>query len=138
MSKKAKQQPSDLELQVLSVLWENEPLTVRQVRELMPDGKERAYTTVLSVMQLMGKKGFITHKSDGVRHVYRSVVKKRDVLSPMLRGMVQNFFRGSPAAVMQHLLEGSDVSSEELAEVRQVLEACEGKNNNLPKKGERK
>ena len=45
--------PSDLEMQILSVLWENGPLTVREVLKMMPDKKERAYTSVLSVMQVM-------------------------------------------------------------------------------------
>ena len=49
-------QPSELELQVLNVLWEKTKGTVREVMEALPDGKQRAYTTVLSVMQLMEKK----------------------------------------------------------------------------------
>ena len=51
--------PSDLEMQVLSVLWERGPSTAREVLEAMPDGKKRAYTSVLSVMQVMEKKGLL-------------------------------------------------------------------------------
>ncbi|MCA9092782.1 MAG: BlaI/MecI/CopY family transcriptional regulator, partial [Planctomycetaceae bacterium] len=51
--------PSDLELQILHVLWQAGPSTVRDVLEKLPDQKKRAYTSVLSVMQVMQKKGFL-------------------------------------------------------------------------------
>ena len=51
--------PSDLELQILSFLWEKGPSTAREVLEAIPDGKKRAYTSILSVMQVMEKKGFL-------------------------------------------------------------------------------
>ena len=56
MKKESPQRPSDLELQVLAVLWRRGPSTAREVMEALPDGKHRAYTTVLSVMQVMEKK----------------------------------------------------------------------------------
>ena len=76
--------PSDLELQVLSVLWEIGPATVRQLRRAMPDGKKRAYTTVLSVLQVMEKKRLVTHDRQGMTHVYRPTVRRRQVLGPLL------------------------------------------------------
>ncbi len=59
--------PSDAEVQILSVLWERGPLTVRELREAMPDGKGRAYTTVLSLVQIMEKKGLVGHTAQGRR-----------------------------------------------------------------------
>ena len=58
-------QPSNLEMQILSVLWENGPCTVRDILDKIPDGKKRAYTTVLTMMQIMEKKKLVTHKSVG-------------------------------------------------------------------------
>ena len=60
--KNAKHQPAEFELQVLGVLWEHGPSTVREVLERLPDGKPRAYTSVLSVMQVMQKKGLLAAK----------------------------------------------------------------------------
>ena len=57
--------PSELELQVLSVLWDRGPLPVRAIRELLPDGKDRAYTTVLTLLQILEKKGLVGHTSQG-------------------------------------------------------------------------
>ena len=57
--------PSGVELQVLAVLWDKGPSSVRAVLEAMPDGKDRAYTTVLSVMQVLEKKGLVGHTAAG-------------------------------------------------------------------------
>ena len=117
--------PSNLELQVLSVLWERGPSTVRDVREAMPDGKKRAYTTILSVMQVMEKKGLLTHASKGTAHVYRPTVSRRQTLGPVLKGLVSNVFGGRVSSVMQHLLNGAEVDEKELSEIRRILEERE-------------
>ena len=113
--------PSELELQVLSVLWERGPSTARQVLEAMPDGKARAYTTVLTVMQVMEKKRLLTHTRDGVAHVYRPAVSKRHVLRPLLRGLVDRIFGGSTSAAVQQLLAETDVTEADLARIRDLL-----------------
>lgn len=121
MMKKA--QPSNLEMQVLSVLWARGPLGARQVLEELPDKKERAYTTVLSVMQVMEKKGLLRHETEGNRHIYAPRVKKSDVLGSFLRGLVSNVFGGSAANAMQHLLQTTPVSEDEIQEMRALLDA---------------
>ncbi|MFA6242850.1 MAG: BlaI/MecI/CopY family transcriptional regulator [Candidatus Hydrogenedentales bacterium] len=113
--------PSELELQVLALLWEEGPLTAREVSTLLPDGKARAYTTVLTVLQVMEKKGLVSHKQEGRANRYAPVATKRTVLGPMLRQLVANVFGGSPSAAVQHLLEETHVSGEELKEIRKVI-----------------
>jgi BlaI family transcriptional regulator, penicillinase repressor len=117
--KKAK--PSDLEMQVLGVLWDRGPCTARGVLEAMPDGKQRAYTSILSVMQVMEKKGLLTHTSQGNAHLYSPAVSRKQVLKPFLRKVVTEVFAGRPAALMQALLSETPVSDEELAEMRRLL-----------------
>jgi BlaI family transcriptional regulator, penicillinase repressor len=114
--------PSELETQVLSVLWERGALSVRDILSSMPDGKARAYTTILSVMQVMEKKGFVTHKTVGKSHIYRHKATRRQVLGPMLRGMVKNVFGGSPAMIVQQLIQAKSVNAADLAEIRQMLD----------------
>lgn len=118
----AKQQkPSDLEMQILSVLWENGPLTARQVMEAMPDGKQRAYTSVLSVMQVMEKKGLLTHTNQGTAHVYKPAQSKKRVLKPFMQKIVSEVFAGRPADMMQALLSGTRVGQAEIEEMQQLL-----------------
>ena len=119
--------PSELELQVLAVLWERGPSPVRAVQEALPDGKDRAYTTVLSVMQVMEKKGLIGHSQQGQANVYHTLVKRGQVLRPMMRELIRNVFGGSPARAVQSLLDGSKLDAEELAQIRQVIQDAERK-----------
>jgi BlaI family transcriptional regulator, penicillinase repressor len=113
--------PSDMEMQVLGVLWEKGPCTARQVLEAMPDGKQRAYTTVLSVMQVMEKKGLLTHTSKGTAHVYRPAVSRRSVVQPFMRRVLNEVFGGRPAAMVQAILSDTAVSDADLAEMRRLL-----------------
>ena len=122
-----KPQPSNLELQVLSVLWDRGPSTAREVLESMPDGKKRAYTTILSVMQVMEKKGLLTHTNEGNRYIFKPTVTQRQALRPILRGLVSNVFGGSVASVMQHLIKETPVDEEELKEIRRLLDEKEKK-----------
>lgn len=117
----ARFKPTDVELQVLSVLWQSGPSTARQVLEAMPDRKARAYTTVLTVMQVMEKKGLLTHTRQGMAHIYKPAVTRRQVLRPMMRGLVERVFGGSTSAAVQQLLSETDVTAEELAKIREML-----------------
>ena len=119
--------PSELELQVLSVLWERGPAPVRAVLEALPDGKDRAYTTVLSVMQVMEKKGLIGHTQQGQTHIYHPLVKQGQVLRPMMRDLVRNVFGGSPARALQALLDGTKLDADELGQIRQLIADAERK-----------
>jgi predicted transcriptional regulator len=130
-------EPSRLELQVLSVLWERGRATVREVQEALPDGKTRAYTTVLTVLQVMEKKGLLTHISQGNTHVYQPTTTQRQTLGPVLKSLVRQLFGGSPATAMQHLLAESEVSPEELAKLKQLIADQEVKGRNGRVKGDK-
>jgi len=107
----ALQQPSELEMQILSVLWESGPLMVREVLAHMPDRKKRAYTTILSVLQVMEKKGYV---------VFRAKVKKHKVLGSFVSKLVNNVFGGSRTAAFQMLLN-KDVSKDELRQIKALI-----------------
>ena len=121
--------PSDLEMQVLSVLWQRGPSAAREVLEAMPDGKKRAYTSVLSVMQVMEKKNLLTHTSRGNTHVYSPAVDRAKVIKPFLSRLVNEVFAGRPAAMMQALITQTPVSDEELNEIRNLLDSVKPSNS---------
>ena len=114
--------PSDLEMQILSVLWDRGASTAREVLEAMPDGKRRAYTSILSVMQVMEKKGLLKHTNRGVAHVYSPVVSKKKIIQPFMHKVVNEVFGGRPSAMMQALLTETPVSDDELAQIHKLLE----------------
>jgi len=114
--------PSDLEMQILSVLWDRGGSTAREVLEDMPDGKKRAYTSILSVMQVMEKKKLLKHTNRGVAHVYSPAVNRRKVIRPFMHKIVNEIFGGKPSAMMQALLTETAVSDDELARIHKLLE----------------
>lgn len=104
-------QPSSLELQALAVLWENGPSTVRVIRDELPDGRQRAYTTVLTILQKLQRKGLVrlARLADGrparmQAHLYMAARSRREILRPLLRTLITNVFQGSPAGLVEHVL----------------------------------
>ncbi len=113
--------PSELETKILSRLWDDGPLTAREVLESLPDGKERAYTTVLSVLQVMEKKGFVGREREGLTDRWHAAVKRDAVMGPVLRRMVDHVFSGRPSAVLQQLLQHTPVDREELRSIKKLI-----------------
>ena len=113
--------PTDLELQVLSVLWDRGARTVREVMRELPDGKRRAYTTVLTILQVMEKKGLVGHTHKGLTYVYHPEVKRDEVVAPVMRTLLKNVFGGDPSAIVQSLLDCGDVDADQLQEIRHVI-----------------
>jgi BlaI family transcriptional regulator, penicillinase repressor len=116
-----KPRPSNLETQVLSILWEHGPSTVRQVLSLLSDGRERAYTTILTVLQGMEKKRLVSRTRDGAAHVYRAEIDQDEVAQPVVKTLLQNVFAGDPSRVVQALVDSADVSAEDLKKIRRVI-----------------
>jgi len=114
-------EPSRLEMQVLSVLWKHGPCTVREVLGAMPDGKARAYTTILSVMQVMERKGLVSHVARGKAHVYASCMSRAKATGPLLRNLVKHVFGGSALAALQQFLSEAAVDRKELKEMRNLI-----------------
>ena len=114
-------QPSKLELAILSLLWEQGDMKARAVLEALPDGKERAYTSVLSVLQAMERKGQVRHSREQNVNVYHAVVKRQKTLGHTLHEMVRDLFGGSPTAAVQQLLQESDLSEKELCAMEALL-----------------
>jgi len=125
MRRRAVPRLGDLELQILNVLWERGPATVREVLEALPVEPKPVYTTVLTMMRLMQEKGYLTRSEAARAHVYQARLRERPVKRGLLRGLVTNVFRGSAEAVLVRLLEDEKLSPEELARVREVIAARE-------------
>jgi predicted transcriptional regulator len=111
----------------LQVLWDRRAATVREVMESLTDGKQRAYTSVLSVMQVMQKKGLLSAEkpSEGLAYRYKPRFSKKQVLGPLVQGIVKKVFGGSPRTAVQQILEIEHVSREEIRELRQLLDELE-------------
>ncbi len=124
--------PSKQELSILALLWEHGPMTARAVLESLPDKKERAYTSVLSVLQAMERKGLVDHTARGNTNVYRPLAQQQRTVGRVLGDIVRDVFGGSRTAAVQHLLGNAPISPEELDQVEALIATL----RKQPKSGE--
>src|SRR5687767_4164877 len=113
MSRPASQHPTDLELEILKVLWRDGPKPVRHLRDALGPVRELAYTSVMTVMNIMTDKGYLRReKGQAGSFTYYPLVKERQTTGRMLKDLVDRAFDGSAAAAVLNLLEAADVSDE--------------------------
>lgn len=116
--------PTELELQILKVLWQQSPLTVREVREALDvGGRDLAHTTVITVLSTMVEKGQLEKLDPMQGKAFRfSPLIDRDAVSKRMLGeFVDRVFDGSAKAVMLSLFDVAELDAEELAHLRQLL-----------------
>ncbi len=121
MPRTTSKHPTELELEILKVLWRIGPATVRQVRDELAAVRDLAYTTVMTMMTIMDGKGYVTRAKDGRSFIYEATYHEQKASKNMLQDVVDRLFGGSPKAVMQHLLETSELDEAELKEIRSLI-----------------
>ncbi|MEM6800117.1 MAG: BlaI/MecI/CopY family transcriptional regulator [Bacteroidota bacterium] len=120
----ADHQPSEAQLEILQILWEHQPATVRFVHEQLSQKKEVGYTTVLKQMQRMTEKGLIVAVSqEGKSHKFEALVKESKIQKTLFTQFKKNVFKGSAMDLVMHALGDSKPSEDEIAQLQQWLEA---------------
>jgi predicted transcriptional regulator len=120
--------PTPGELEVLRILWRaDKPLTVRQVMDELNRRRPRAYTSVMSLLNVMADKGLVTRKPRGRAYVYTAKVAQKKTSRRMLADLLTRAFEGSASLLVAHLLEESHPDDRELDEIRRTLAAYEQK-----------
>lgn len=117
----------ELQLSVMNVLWTLKRATVAEVMEALPVTRKPAYTTVLTVLRNLEKRGMAAHEPvEGTRmYRYRPLISAHDARSDILQDILNRLFAGSPAMLIKHLLLTEGYSLDELRDIRQVLDAQE-------------
>jgi len=121
MARPRHEKPTPAELEVLQVIWQQGPSTVREVMNILNKHRPRAYTSVMSLMETMAKKGQLGQKRRGRAFVYSAKLSRRKALSDMVKDLVSRAFDGSASSLVAHLLEHSTPDDDELAEIRKVI-----------------
>ncbi|MCX6877056.1 MAG: BlaI/MecI/CopY family transcriptional regulator [Verrucomicrobia bacterium] len=115
-------QPTNLELQALTVLWHHGALTVALIREALPGGKQRAYTTVLTVMQNLERKKLVKRMLVGRAHVYESNCPRELVIKQATADFLGNTFRGRLDEAVFAILSAGILTPEEKTNIERKLE----------------
>ena len=121
MEKRAVPPPTDAELELLRVLWERGPSTVREVHAAVSDGKGVGYTTILKQMQVMQRKGLVGRTERFRAHVYEAVEPRAKTERVLVHSLLRRVFDGSARGLLQSALAGRRVDAKELAEIRALL-----------------
>ncbi|SDK38127.1 Predicted transcriptional regulator [Catalinimonas alkaloidigena] len=115
--------PTEAELQILQILWQHGPSTVREVHERL--NPATGYTTTLKLMQIMHEKGIVDRTPDGRQHVYRALLKEDETQRALLDRFLDTTFRGSAMKLVMQALGNRSTSDEELQQIRTLLDQLE-------------
>lgn len=121
--------PTDAELEVLQILWDQGPLTVRKVNEKLNEQRRVGYTTTLKIMQIMLEKGLVMRDADRRSHVYAPLLQPDEVQHSIIDHLLKTVFNGNRTRMIMSALGNHDASSEELEEIRKLIEKMEEQND---------
>ncbi len=120
-----KTNPTEGELEILQVLWELGPCTVRAVNDELSKGKEVGYTTTLKLMQIMLEKGLLSRDTSKRTHVYKAEVAEDVTQKKLLERFLQSTFKGSAMKMVMQALGDHQASKDELEEIKALIEKKE-------------
>ncbi|MCI0486521.1 MAG: BlaI/MecI/CopY family transcriptional regulator [Blastocatellia bacterium] len=118
--------PTDAELAILRVLWQRGPSTVREVMDELNNDRPTGYTTVLKLMQIMTEKGLVRRDEKQRTHIYQARLSEDQTQQQLVGDLLERAFGGSAQRLVMQALAIKQASSEEVAEIRQLLNDMEG------------
>jgi BlaI family penicillinase repressor len=126
MPRYASPQPTEVELQILRIVWELSSATARQIHDRVAADRDTNYSTTVKMLSVMLEKGLI-RRDDSLRpQVFRAVLTQTKAQRSMLRDLVQRVYDGSTGNLVLQALASERASAEELAQIRKLLDELEG------------
>jgi predicted transcriptional regulator len=107
--------------EVLGLLWEHGPMTVRELLERLPSERPLPYTTVLGLLQNMERAGLAAHDVESQTHRYRALVSRQHATGTLLSDFIERFFRGSAERLVLGLVDAQKLSAADLREIEARL-----------------
>ena len=117
--------PTDKELEILRIVWEKGPVSVKDVQEMMGGDDTNGYTTILKLMQIMHEKGHLARQKSGKLHLYKAIVSQENTQQQLLDKMIETLFRGSATDLVMSALGTRKSSKVELKAIREYLDQLE-------------
>lgn len=127
MAKEKLPRPTDAELAILRVLWQQKQATVREVHDALSSSQGTGYTTVLKLMQIMTEKGLVERDESNRAHVYRPRISEQRTKGQLVGDLLDRAFGGSTGELVMQALSSRKASAEELSEIRALLDSLDRK-----------
>lgn len=118
--------PTNAELEILRVLWQRGPSTVREVHESLRRADPVGYTTILKLLQIMTEKGLVTRDVTARSHVYAAAASQTNTQRDMVSDLVARVFGGSTLGLVLHALSTTPATPRELEQIRKLLDQKKG------------
>lgn len=127
MARPASPTLTESERAILEVLWKKKEASVREVADELSKRKPVAYTTVLTMFKILGRKGLVSHRTEGRAFIYRPVISRNEARKQALESLLRQFFNGSPNVLAQHLISEHDMDLAEIRALQETVEATTAK-----------
>lgn len=118
--------PTESELEILRILWQQGAATVREVNDRLSEKREVGYTTTLKIMQIMAQKGQVIRDESSRTHVYRAAFEEGEVKDALVDRLMDTAFSGSASQLVMQALGRGKASKEELNRIKALIQKLEG------------
>jgi predicted transcriptional regulator len=117
--------PTESELEILQILWQNGPSTVREVHDVISEKRKTGYTTILKLMQIMHEKGLVERDESSRAHIYAPQIQEADTEQSLVSDLMDRVFGGSAEKLVMRALESKSAGKEEISQIRSLLDQLE-------------
>lgn len=118
---------TEVELELMNVIWELGECTVKEVQAKLPAGRDLAYTSVATIMKILEQKGALRSRKSDRAHVFAPLFSRTEYESTSLRHLADNLFHGDPTSMVARLLTDASLSKDELEAIQRILDERMGK-----------
>jgi len=125
MARKKSKTLTEAELELMNILWEKGEGTVQDVVDALSKRKSLAYTTVLTILHILEKKGYLKHRKISRAFVYYPVVERDEVSRRAVKDIMQKFFDDSPELIVLSVFENEKIDADELSRLKDIIEEYE-------------
>lgn len=122
MARPKSSNPTDYELSILKILWEESPLSVSQILERIEKKAKPAYSSLLTIVRLMETKGYLNHEKRGKAFFYWPILKQEKVSHQAITKLVDSIFGGNPYKLAVNIIQKEQLSEDEVAELKRIVE----------------
>jgi predicted transcriptional regulator len=120
-------QPTEVELQILQILWDSGPVTARQIHNALTAARDTNYSTTVKMLSVMLEKGLVRRDESARPLTYRAAATRRTTQRRVVEELIRKLYDGSAGSLVLHALASKNASREDLAEIRKLLDQLEGR-----------
>ena len=124
MARRKSETLTEVELELMDVLWDKGAASVTDIVEALPE-ERLAYSSVLTMMRILEQKGYVTHEKEGRAFIYRPLVNRREAQQSVIGYLLRRFFDNSPEQLVVNLLEHEEVGPREVKRLKKMINDSE-------------